>query len=187
MDCNDAGELMMKYMDRVLTEAEASKLNLHLKECEACREDFLIYDGMMRDFDGLEIVCAPEHFEAGVMARIAELPPLNTANAYSLDAIACAVWGIFSVLMGAGFMLFLNQDTIITYLSGNPLYNGYIELLQPVLVYVTLFTENLVTVSRDFFTQTGEWISTFRYVLVFLFAVLTLMQVIIHKRDKVEV
>ncbi len=51
MNCNNANELMMKYMDGVLTKEESMDLRQHLEICEKCKQEFDVFTQMLDGFE----------------------------------------------------------------------------------------------------------------------------------------
>lgn len=55
---------MMKYMDSIITEQEATELRSHIEECEICKEDFIMYNHILEEFSNIDnIIEAPDDFE----------------------------------------------------------------------------------------------------------------------------
>jgi len=92
MDCDKAGDFMMKYMDGVLTDSEAASLNRHIKTCSLCKVDFLAYDGIMNNFSEMTLSEAPEGFESRVMDLIMQLPEVRSK---AVDRAMSGVLGVF--------------------------------------------------------------------------------------------
>ncbi len=75
MNCSSASDLMMKYMDGTLQQDEVVELNKHLSFCEKCKEEFAIFDDILKQFDVME-EDAPQlgqDFTDAVMAKVYDI------------------------------------------------------------------------------------------------------------------
>ncbi len=72
MKCNQANELIMKYMDGTLTKEETITLNQHLALCERCKQEFDIFNQMLIGFevDEIEEVDLGVEFTQSVMEEV---------------------------------------------------------------------------------------------------------------------
>lgn len=186
MDCYKADKLIMKYMDKAISEQEAQTLHEHISVCETCKGDFLIYDEMVNVFSAMEWAKAPENFEALVMEQVRKLEPLSKKVTSAVDNIWCAVWGVFSILLGIGTLLALNGDLILTHMQQTPALSGYVPALQGLSADISLL---LGEVSLSF-TAAANYLSGYmasiRFVLVAVLGVLIAAQFFVYRKDKVR-
>jgi hypothetical protein len=186
MECEKASGLMMQYMDKTLSEADAAKLNSHIKQCPACKEEFMVYDKILREFESTEVISAPDNFCEIVMEKIRALDfkrPVSTVK----DSMLCVIWGIFSVVLGLGLLASMYKDTVIEYLSSTGRFELFLKTLAPVSEYVNLFTGGLTSAFASLSTGLGALVSPVRLVLLVIFAVLAGVQYVIYKKNKAEV
>jgi predicted anti-sigma-YlaC factor YlaD len=183
MDCNKAEEYFMKYMDGTLSEREAAALNAHLAECEACREDFKLYDVILADFADEALLAAPEGFEEAVMAKIDALTDVEHKAESRLDSLILAVWGTFSVLMGSGFLLSMNRDVIMGYFSSKPALSAMVSMMNDASAYVSQMSASITSALNTFGTSALDYLTSFKYALLFIFGVLAAVQYVMYRRD----
>ncbi len=186
MDCDRANDFMMRYMDGELSQNDANDLSLHFETCKTCKSDFILYDQILSDFSGLEIINAPEGFEAAVMSKINELPSISAKVVSTIENMMCLAWGAFSVLFGFGFLAVINRETILAYVYSKPEYSTFATVLTYVSDYMFRFSTNLVTLTNDLLATTAGYITSSRFVLLGIFATLAVAQYVMHQRDKVE-
>ena len=185
MECDKIELLMMKHMDGALTEDEKERLEKHIRSCEKCGEDFLIYEEIQ---NGLPepMIFAPDNFETLVMEKINALPE-NKKFAGSIDNLLCVVWGIFSVMFGLGFLAVMNKESVIAYISENPSLSGYTDIL----VSISNFAESAGTMVMEAVTgasaEVSGYISASRYIILLIIAVLAVLQYVVYKKNKVGV
>jgi hypothetical protein len=129
----------MKYMDNTLDEASAKELNMHIKTCNKCREEFMVYSMMMEEFEQEGLVFAPDGFEVSVMKKISAMPDIHYKAENKLDNAFCLVWGIVSTLVGIGFMLGIYRGQIIKFFSSYKILNVFVAIFEP----VSEFTQSL--------------------------------------------
>ncbi len=75
MNCSSASDLMMKYMDGTLQQDEVVELNKHLSFCEKCKEEFAIFDDILKQFDVMEEETSQlgQDFNDAVMSQIYDI------------------------------------------------------------------------------------------------------------------
>ena len=179
--CEKYGELMMKYMDGLLDDFEQMNLDKHIEACEACREDFAIYQEMMAGFDhkNEEIIEAPENFVASVMEKVDDIniyfPKKVRDRGKILDNAIFVIWGVMAVAFAVGTALFLSGEAIFGWLQANGLAAVTI-FMQPFADFATGFGMTL-----EYYTQTasgwlGANISDFAIVFLLAFVVLVGVQ-----------
>ena len=118
MDCKFGDMLIMKYMDGEIDEAEARLLNAHILECEACRKEFYFYDSMVKGFDTLPEIEAPQNFEMEVMAKIKALDHSYAQTAKTESRLLAAIVAVFSIIIGGGIALYAFREPILKFASG---------------------------------------------------------------------
>jgi hypothetical protein len=125
MACEKYSELMMKYMDGLLDDFEQMNLGKHIEACEACREDFAIYQEMLVNFDSNseEIIEAPEDFVASVMKKVEGIniyfPKKVRDKGKILDNVIFALWGLMAAVFAVGVVLFFQGDAIFDWFYAN--------------------------------------------------------------------
>jgi len=186
MECSKANELMMKYMDGALSEADAERLHKHIAQCDMCKADFMIYDEIVSEFSTLDEAPAPDGFVDAVMAKIGALETESASAKASVkaDNILVTVWGIFTVLLGLGFVLALNRDAVSTFLASQPALAGYMETLAPLGVMVGDFAAGITAVTQDLFAQAAVLLADVKYVILGIAACLALAPVVLSVREK---
>ena len=187
MRCEQADSLMMKYMDRNLSEGEAERLHLHLRECESCQADFLAYDQMVEVFIQETAVTVawelPAAFDQEVMAKIEALGALP--NCYTkTDNMLCVFWGGFSALIGLGFGVALNKDAIAALLADSPEGAWLTSFFAPVSQAVSGAVDGAVTAFNQAMTQAAGYVAASRWVLLAVFACLAVGVFVAERRKK---
>jgi hypothetical protein len=202
MLCDKYDDLMMKYMDGILDEAEESELRLHMESCFVCFEDFEAYSGILKGFNEMEIVEAPADFAAKVMERVtaldlywsARVPAVSSdsdVKGQIIDGFISVAWVLLVFgLFGAAALTFFGTE-ILTWLEGAGLY-GLTSVLAPLadsLGYFAAsfsqFADNaLVGLSR-------QSMILYSLSLLLVFVVLVVLQINMNtalkaKREKVK-
>ena len=181
MECEKAGGLMMKYMDGVLTDAEAISLNRHIKTCGHCKEDFLAYDGIMKDFSEMTLSEAPEGFEYRVMEIITRLPETRPKAA---GRPLTGVFGIYTVLLSLGFILNVNKEAIIEWMYNYPQFEPLLNIIVPISTAINSISFQVsaaVLQGLSYLEQAG---GSLHYILLLLFGVFAAAQLVIYKRER---
>lgn len=129
MDCDKAGDAMMRYMDKTLKPAKAVALVRHVMKCESCREYFLAFDEAAETLDSL--TPAPKGFTESVMAKVRRLPAVRPAVTRA-DIGVRIYWGLCAVLLGLTLGLTWYQDAVAAYVATNPQLTAVVELLNAV-------------------------------------------------------
>lgn len=138
MNCDDADLYIMRYMDGEITQEEAEILNKHILGCNACEQDFLVYDSMLSQFQALPEFMVPEGFELQVMTEISKISESEYEVTLTLkDKAIRAVWGTFTVLFGAGAILVFYREPIMNSLAQNPYVGEQVKRLMPAAQQVT--------------------------------------------------
>ena len=181
MVCEKYGDLMMKYMDGILDDFEQMNLDKHIEACEACREDFAIYQEMMTGFDykNEEIIEAPENFVACLMEKVDDMniyfPKKVRDRGRMLDNAIFVIWGVMAAALAAGTALFLSGEAIFGWLQANGL-TAVTVFMQPFADFAMGFGMTL-----EYYTQTasgwlGANISDFAIVFLLVFVALVGVQ-----------
>jgi len=183
--CEKYGEWMMKYMDGLLDDFEQMNLDKHIEACEACREDFAIYQEMLTEFNTEEIIEAPEGFAAAVMEKVEDIniyfPKKVRDKGKMLDNVIFVVWGLIAASAAAGTTLFLHSEVIFAWLSTNGL-GGLATFLQPFTDFAIGFGNTL-----EYYTATASgWFGTnlSDFAIVFLLAFVALVAVQFYMSPK---
>jgi len=182
MDCEKAGSLMMKYMDMILTDAEALSLNRHIKTCDQCKVDFLVYDSIMNSFSEMSLIEAPEGFEDRVMEKIAQLPePRTKAAGIQLSGLV----GVFSVLIGLGFILILSKDAIIGWMHTFPQFEPLLSIIVPISTAIDNISYQVSTAISEFALSLQQIGPDLTFVPLLLFGVLAGIQFFMYRKERV--
>ena len=172
---------MMKYMDGVLTDAEAASLNRHIKVCDQCKEDFLVYDSIMYNFSEMTLTEAPEGFERRVMDIITQLPETTLK---AVNRSLSGILGVFSVLIGLGFILIMNKEAMILWMRQYPQF----QPLTNILVTVSTAVNNISLQVSEVMSQVLAYLQqagpNLIYLPLLLFWVLAAAQFIIYRRER---
>ena len=118
MDCKMSDMLIMKYMDGEINEMEAGMLNAHILECEACRKEFYFYDTMVKGFETLPEIEAPQNFEMEVMSKIKALDHSCAYTPKTERRLLVAIAAVFTVIISGGIALYALREPIIRIASG---------------------------------------------------------------------
>ncbi|MCL2704434.1 MAG: zf-HC2 domain-containing protein [Defluviitaleaceae bacterium] len=181
-ECVKAYDLMMKYMDGELDEQEALELRGHVGGCEACKADFEVYDFISEKLTATGLTNAPDGFTENVMKLVAALPSPKRIAASAFERIMVVTWGVFSILFGAGFLLVMNREAIIEYLSGVPVFSGFITALAPAAEQLGQTLGGVTdTISGILMTALG-FVSDYRYVIFGAITVILASQLILLRR-----
>ena len=186
MGCKEADELMMKYMDSVMTEEEAMRLGVHIESCASCKEAFSIYDMMMDDFLDLELIEAPDGFELQVMEKINELPLVSEKIKNSVDNATTLVWGTFSVLLGAATLITMNRDVILDYMISSETLAPYAQMIQVNMEHFEMIFANAQATLYSMLTVFNTYIAGSRYIILTIFVGLIVAQLYIYRKEKVD-
>jgi len=132
MNCKNSEKLIMNYMDNILSERDAIKLNEHLRQCNECKEAFTVYEMMIHEFQSFENVAVPSHFEQELMVKINALEPgCLTQKPIAMEWVNSIIWGIFTVLFGSGILLNVYNDKIMSYISQNQTVSEFYKMVSP--------------------------------------------------------
>ena len=185
MECDSMDLLMMKHMDGAIDMDEAARLECHIRSCEKCREDFILYGEIMRGLPS-QTVFAPDNFEKLVMEKIYALPE-NKKFSFPIDRLLCVVWVVFTALSGLTLLAVMNKDAVIGYISGRPSLNACADAL----LAVSRFTESAASVFWDLAGSVSASISGYiissRYMLMLIVAVLAMVQFVIYRKNSAEI
>ena len=185
MDCREADELMMKYMDGTMSEEEALRLGSHVEPCINCKEAFAIYDMMIDDFSEFELIEAPKEFEAQVMEKINELPSASERMINHMDNVVNLMWGGCSVLLGIAALIATNRDLILNYMLENAYLASYAKVIQSNIEYFQNIFVNAENILYSMTTVFNAYVAESRYFILAIFAVLITIQIYIHRKEKV--
>ena len=185
MECKFADELMMKYMDGMITEKEANHLHDHLSQCDACTESFKVYDDILADFAEAPLYEAPDGFEEAVMAKVAACEVPYQKRAQGIDNLFTFAVGFVSVLFGIGFLLVMNREQIIHFMENSELFGGYARVISPMLNLVLEYTSNFMNAVIGFAVTMSGFVSDFRFIILAGCVALLATQYMIRKKGKV--
>ena len=184
MDCKYAEKLMMKYMDGCLTEKEKEDLNCHILICEKCKEDFLVYDAMMKEARMLssEEITAPKGFEEAVMFRIRN----EKAAEYGYkktDKIKIACVGICAIMCALSYFVYANQQAVIIRLYQYPVFKPYLDRIIPFARSVSELCIKTMDLVNVVFTRADEILSSMGIAIIGLIVVCCALQGVVSVRN----
>ncbi len=186
MDCKMSDMLIMKYMDGDIDENEAKLLNSHILTCEACRKEFYFYDSMIKNFEAMPEIEAPQNFEVEVMAKIETLNENYAQVQYKVEhKLFGTVVAAFSVVIGGGIALYAFRKPILNAVSG-----GMIpESVYGKLVDMSLVAEEFVgmiaaSFSGVFGNTTGAAAILMAVVAVLVVAAVALQGVYFYRKKR---
>ena len=184
MDCKDADELIMRYMDKTLTKPEAASLSEHISHCAQCRSDFEAYDDIVSAFETSELMEAPEGFEAAVMEKIEASGFKHTRNGLA-ERINSVIVGILSVLLTVGFICILYRNQILEYMSGSVNLAGYAEAVTPFVRVVNQIIEDTGMALSQFATNLITVAYDYKYAFLAAALGIIIVQFLVKRRSKV--
>ena len=186
MDCKMSDMLIMKYMDGVIDEAEAKLLNEHMLGCEACRKEFYFYDNMVKGFETLPEIEAPQNFEMEVMAKIAALEHSYAKEGYKTESrLLRLVFVAFSVLIACGLAFYVLRVPVIKALFGNVLSDASYDKLIGVSDLVSEFMLMVRDTVFGTLSYSGSAASIFMIVAaVVIVAVVSLQGYILYRKRR---
>lgn len=178
--CQRAQDLMMKYLDNLISPEEQRYLDEHLVSCEACCFDFSAFKQVVSSLtEAAEIeIVAPEGFEEAVMAQIHKLPATNHSKT---DALVYTLLAVLSGLFGLGFLVAINSGPVLEFLNeaGLTSYVAFISSIMPISEeFFRTFLQNLTTLAAS----VTEVLSGARFVLLGLAALSLSLTVVFRQR-----
>ncbi|NMA83007.1 MAG: hypothetical protein GX962_03975 [Epulopiscium sp.] len=187
MKCRQADELMMAYLDGILTQEKAQELNIHLQNCDLCVESFYAYEQIKQELNEIVITEAPHGFTQRVMATVAEIDPQYEVQANPIENLAGIVWGMFSIFFGVGILLLMYQQEILNLLLSHPLTSSWIGQFIPTFDLlrdsIQGIQSNLIGI-KEFIIQ---MIESGRNLLTVSLVVLGIVQYKIYRKEKVKI
>lgn len=173
MDCNKAGKLMMSYMDKNITTDEESKLHHHVSKCDACREEFAVYQDLEVEeetFLNPEVPCTvyPSDFEGNVMNKIFILSERSEKN-FKL------VFGVYSTMFS------LLVAAVLLTIDIN-----YTEMALALTNFVGFVFSGVTDALHRVVYQSVGYIFELRYYVMSILVVLSLLYSFIQIREKIR-
>lgn len=186
MDCKMSDMLIMKYMDGELSENEAKMLNAHILDCEACRKEFYLYDSMIKEFEAMPEICAPDGFELEVMAKVTALNHNYATVQYKVEHKTLGVvLGVFSVILACGAGVFVFREPILNSAFGAMLPEGAYDKLINMSGFVSEFLGLCAETLSSVFTSANSALTAAMGVVVLLIVVVAALQgYILYKRRR---
>ena len=175
---------MMKYMDGDITEKEAEELDAHILVCEKCREDFRVYNAMMKEANMLssEEITAPEGFEEAVMFRIRN----EKAAEYGYrktDKIKIACVGICAAMCAFSYFVYANQQAVILKLYQYPAFRPYIDRIIPLVMGVYDFCIKTMDLINTVVIRADQILSSMGVAIVGLIVVFCVLQAVVYAKE----
>lgn len=99
MNCNEACDYMMKYLDGELDNSEYVKLIHHINKCSRCCAEFQEYNNIIKVLEEDKGIEPPDDFEMAVMNRITLLESNKKSRIEKKFLAFCFLSGIF-ILIG---------------------------------------------------------------------------------------
>lgn len=188
MKCNHADQLLMKYMDGILTMDEAKKLNYHITECVSCREEFFTYQIMMEELQEGKMVEAPEQFEFEVMDKIKGIDfDYKVKEIGSIENITAMLWGVFSLVFGIGVLLFIYRQPVLEYLLQSPYMGDWVKAVLPAVDLLSSQINDIRTEIEEFLSNGRQIITLLKVITISVLTMLASIQYYIYRKKKVEI
>lgn len=188
MKCRQADELMMNYLDGILSKDKAYQLNQHLQQCDACVETFYAYEQIKKELHQMNIVEAPIGFTEQVMGRIEEIKPqYDLQKEMPMENITGIVWGIFSILFGVGVLLVIYQQEILSFLLSYPYTSSWIGQFIPTFDLLTQYLQQLQKNMSGIIVSIRQIVENGKTLLALILVALGMVQYRIYRKEKVEV
>jgi hypothetical protein len=188
MKCSKADQLMMKYMDGILSMEEAKQLNLHLTECDACKEEFFAYQKMIDVLQDGQFYKAPDDFESTVMNRIKDIEvEYEIKKTVPIETISAIVWGFFSLIFGIGVLLVLYRQPVLEYLVQNPYLGEWANSMIPAMDILSAYINDFKTEMTNILGTIKYIFEVLRLILIPIVAVLGVVKYYIYRKEKVEI
>jgi hypothetical protein len=140
-------------MDKSLTDAEAARLNAHMRECADCMADFLIYDEMITGFDETGLIPAPDGFQEAVLEKVSVCGKTYSRRDALAEKVLGAVWTAAALILGVALLVVSSRDQLLALMAGS----GYAEWLAP---YASFVANVSVVVSAEL-TRVFEIVGAF--------------------------
>ena len=182
MNCENSEQYFMLYMDNILSGEQAQEMNSHLKECDKCTEEFLLYDNIMSEFSKECIVEAKDNFEAVVMEKIKELNHTFNKAENRMDSFAYFVWGSVSVIFGLGFLLAFYREQIISGLATHEVFSPFIVVLEPIANFASSILLSIMSDVGNSVTLSSALFTEFRFYLIGSLIVIGLISLVRNRK-----
>ncbi|HOM02756.1 MAG TPA: zf-HC2 domain-containing protein [Acetivibrio sp.] len=157
MNCDLYKEYIMKYMDKVITEAEEIKLNKHLKQCNACSMEFNELKSIVNVLEEENVVEPPADFENAVVKKINELNIYRKKQSKKIITISCIAF-VFTFAAILLMLAVLLRESILGLLLGvgvsEPLsyaVYGFLTRIDLLIVYAAYVVGNGKLAFSDFY------------------------------------
>jgi len=168
MRCSKAVQLLQFYIDKHLSLHKLRKLETHLSQCDACRNELYLLEMIEQALDGLELVTEPPDLTLNIMRRVALNPKKVEAVAASgREASFVLFRPSLTELLAAVFMATITTLSIIlgqpSLRAVLPIANGHDAFSQTFIhvwsALLTLNSSTLMFVFWVFGTILGVWIT----------------------------
>ncbi len=207
MSCEKYYELIVGYMDKMLTHEEEKVLLSHVEACDVCKEHFALFTEIFEaaeeiDLTSVGLTEALAGFEEKVIAKINEtveyqpfIVPLpmydeleieKELNAVQreglLETISCWVFGAFVALALLGYVAVLNEVAILKLLSENTYLSSSLSFVPEMLTDLSAVYANVSTFFTHFFGELSGFADSSKYLILLVFVVLVAVQYFIYYR-----
>ncbi|GAE87410.1 zf-HC2 domain-containing protein [Acetivibrio straminisolvens] len=157
MNCELYKEYIMKYMDKVITEAEQIELDKHLEQCNACSMEFNQLKSIVTVLEEESVVEPPRDFENMVMKKINMLKIYHKKQDKKRALLSYSV--LFSGFTATVLMFaVLYRESVLGLLLGmgmsEPLsyaVYGFLTRIHLMIVYAAYVIKNGKTAFSDFY------------------------------------
>ncbi len=197
MSCDKYYVHMMHYMDGAITTEEERLLREHIKTCSACKEDFEIYEEMLKGFSETEIINAPDGFEEAVMSKIQSLEhtyePMPAAalgitdrltTKEFFDLFLCYITGLCLLAFGGSITAVTYKTEIISFFTKYPQTWARISYLAPTLNRLEAAFNGLDQAIRLALSDIGTFAIESQILLLVAFCALAVVQYVFFYRKK---
>lgn len=101
MDCNKAQELMSLALDDMLTDTEKQALELHMQQCETCREAYDLYLSIHHELQSVATVEVPSGFHEELMDKLKEdIKQVHKHKRFNYRSFNVAAVIVFVIIFG---------------------------------------------------------------------------------------
>ena len=176
MDCNKAGRLMMAYMDKNIEEKDKTNLNHHIDKCDACREEFAIYQEMSQDLESDTVLKVekiptmhPPNFESAIMDKISKLSERAETRFKLIFGAYTAIFSFIVVIVLQNINI--NHREISSRLSDT--------------IQIALLT--LVNVLQEIFYQFGNYAFLLQYYAAAILVFLLIVYFLLKTKEKIRI
>ncbi|MFV0518724.1 MAG: anti-sigma factor family protein [Lachnospirales bacterium] len=153
MNCNCASELMMKYMDGTLQQDEGIELKKHLSSCNKCKEEFAIFEDMLKNFDNMEedFTVLDQDFNDDIMACVYKIGYIKKPSLIS--KIGFFIGSASIIALSTIFLLitYMKESPVLFEKLQNTFVMNIYEVFNNATLVISKFTLNFKNIDFSIF------------------------------------